>query len=143
MEYSAVTVAVGVWFYSLDTQRYLYLMRKDAKNPNTWGLPGGKINSGESLLAAINRECCEELGCMPDYSRLVPIEKFTSTDGKFEFHTFFCAVTKEFTPLLNEEHKGYAWIDGDTWPKPMHPGLWSTVNFQEVMDKISIIQQQL
>jgi len=126
----------------MDTARYLYLLRKDAKNPNTWGLPGGKVIPGESLLAAITRECQEELGRMPDYDRLIPIEKFTSTDERFEFHTFFCALDREFQPVLNDEHRGYAWIDHDTWPRPMHPGLWNTVNFQEIVHKIAVIRQQ-
>lgn len=134
--------AVGVWFYAVDTERYLYLMRRDSKNPNTWGLPGGKIDPGESLLEAIERECQEELGCMPQYVRMIPIEKFTSGDGKFHYHTFFCTVPHEFHPCLNSEHRGYAWIDSDTWPRPLHPGLWNTVNFQEITDKIRVIRQQ-
>ncbi len=134
--------AVGIWFYAMDTERYLYLMRNDVKNPNTWGLPGGKVDAGESLLDAIQRECQEELGAMPDYIKLMPIEQFTSSDGRFHYHTFFCTVAKEFHPCLNSEHRGYAWIDSDTWPKPMHPGLWNTVNFQEITDKIRSIRQQ-
>jgi 8-oxo-dGTP pyrophosphatase MutT (NUDIX family) len=128
--------AVGVWFYSVDTQRYLYLMRNDDKHPNTWGLPGGKSNLGESLIDTMTRECCEELGFMPEYLRLVPLEKFTTADAGFAYHTFFCSITKEFIPKLNNEHIGYAWINSGTWPKPMHPGLWSTVNFDVVRDKI-------
>lgn len=138
-----MTSAVGVWFYANDTARYLYLMRCDARHPNHWGLPGGKIEPGESLLSAILRECQEELGAVPDYTRLVPIEKFTSADGGFEYHTFFCAVSREFQPCLNHEHRGYAWIDADAWPRPLHPGLWNTVNFQEVMHKIAVIRQQI
>lgn len=128
--------AVGVWFYSVDTQRYLYLMRNDDKHPNTWGLPGGKGNLGESLIDTMTRECCEELGFMPEYLRLVPLEKFTTADAGFAYHTFFCSINKEFIPKLNNEHMGYAWINSGTWPKPMHPGLWSTVNFDVVRDKI-------
>jgi 8-oxo-dGTP pyrophosphatase MutT (NUDIX family) len=135
--------AVGVWFYSLDTQRYLYLMRNDIKYPMTWGLAGGKVESGESLLDAINRECQEELGSMPDYVRLVPIEQFTSHDNNFVYHTFFCCVEREFQPCLNHEHLGYAWIDTTAWPKPMHPGLWNTVNFDVVMNKIDLIRDQM
>lgn len=135
--------AVGIWFYCLGTQRYLYLMRRDHKNPDCWGLPGGKVDAGESLLQAINRECWEELGDMPDYQKIIPIEKFTSPDNMFTYHTFFCTVLQEFHPTLNREHRGYAWIDSDTWPRPMHPGLWNTVNFQEVAQKISIIRQQI
>jgi 8-oxo-dGTP pyrophosphatase MutT (NUDIX family) len=140
MENSAVN-AVGVWFYATDTQRYLYLLRNDSRHPGTWGLPGGKIDSGETLLEAMHRECEEELGFMPEYVRLVPLEKFTSSDGRFAYHTFFCSVSQEFRPRLNDEHIGWAWIDSGHWPKPMHPGLWSTVNFQAVQEKISTIQR--
>lgn len=142
MEFSFVNNAVGVWFYSLDTHRHLYLMRKDSKNPNCWALPGGKVEPGETLLDAINRECCEELGSMPAYVQLVPIEKFTNNSGVFNYHTFFCCVPQEFQPQLNHEHVGYAWIAADTWPRPMHPGLWNTVNFQEVQDKINLLKSQ-
>jgi ADP-ribose pyrophosphatase YjhB (NUDIX family) len=141
MESNAVT-AVGVWFYAVNTQRYLYLMRDDPKHPDTWGLPGGRVEAGENLLSAMYRECQEELGSMPDYIRLVPIEKFTTADHGFAYHTFFCSVAGEFTPILNEEHQGWAWIDSNTWPRPLHPGLWSTVNFDEVKQKMSTVQQQ-
>lgn len=135
--------AVGVWFYSTDTQRYLYLMRSDPKHPNCWGLPGGKIESGESIMAAITRECSEELGSMPDYIKLVPLEKFTSSDGGFTYHTFFCSVAEEFKPRLNDEHTGWAWLNSGIFPRPMHPGLWSTVNFDAVQQKISVIQESI
>lgn len=139
MENSSVT-AVGVWFYSVSTQRYLYLLRNDSRHPDSWGLPGGKIESGESLMQAMVRECTEELGHMPEYLRLVPIEKFTSADGGFAYHTFFCSVAQEFTPVLNDEHIGWAWIASGTWPRPMHPGLWSTVNFDAVRNKMATVE---
>ena len=135
--------AVGVWFYSQDTDRYLYLMRNDAKHLGTWGLPGGKVESGETLLAAMQRECCEELGGFPDYIKIVPLEQFTSGDGGFEYHTFFCCVAGEFQPRLNHEHLGYAWIASQHWPRPMHPGLWNTVSFDEVLQKIDSIKLKI
>lgn len=132
--------AVGVWFYSFQTQRYLYLMRNDVKYPMTWGLPGGKSEPGETLLDTIERECREELGSMPEYLHLIPLEQFTSADNSFVYHTFFCCVADEFCPVLNHEHLGYAWIDTCTWPKPMHPGLWNTVNFDTVKQKIEAVK---
>jgi len=142
MENSSVN-AVGVWFYSVSTQRYLYLLRNDTRHPESWGLPGGKIESGETLMEAMTRECEEELGYMPEYLRLVPIEKFTSADNGFVYHTFFCSVATEFSPVLNDEHIGWAWIASGTWPRPMHPGLWSTINFEAVRDKMSTIEHSV
>jgi len=140
---SSVINAVGVWFYSVATNRYLYLLRNDPKNPGSWGLPGGKSEPNETLIECIVRECQEELGTMPEYTRMVPIEKFTTADQGFAYHTFFCAVASEFCPVLNDEHLGWAWIDSGHWPRPMHPGLWSTVNLDTVRDKISIVERQV
>lgn len=140
MEHSSVN-AVGILFYSLETQRYLYLLRNDPRHPGSWGLPGGKMDVDETLIQTINRECQEEMGSMPEYVRLAPLEKFTSADGKFVYHTFFCSVVKEFIPALNDEHVGWAWIQSGHWPKPMHPGLWSTVNFEAVKDKVTAMER--
>ena len=133
--------AVGVWFRSKSTGRYLYLIRNDNKNHGAWGLPGGKIETGETLLGGMERECTEELGSFPAYERLIPLEKFTSADGAFEYHTWVCVVAGEFTPVLNHEHLGWAWIDAGTWPRPMHPGLWNTVNIEAVQSKILLLEQ--
>ena len=138
-----IVKAVGVWFYCARTQRYLYLLRNDARYPDTWGLAGGKVEPGENLLAAVERECSEELGRVPDYERLIPIEKFTSPDGVFEYHTFWCRVESEFVPVLNHEHTGYAWIESGRWPRPLHPGLWNTVNLDAVQQKIQQVEQTL
>lgn len=136
---SGVVTAVGVWFYSTATDRLLYLMRNGSKHAMTWGLPGGKTDRGESLLTTIERECQEEMGLMPQYHRLYPVEQFTSSDQNFVYHTFFCPIVQEFQPRLNHEHQGYAWIRRGVWPRPMHPGLWNMVNLEEVMTKISYL----
>lgn len=137
---SGIIKAVGVWFRASSTGRYLYLMRNDTKHHRTWGLPGGKVEEGETLLDAMERECREELGTMPQYIRLFPLEKFTSTDNAFEYNTWICVVSEEFQPTLNDEHLGYAWIDGNHWPKPMHPGLWNTLNIQDIQNKIRTVE---
>jgi len=135
--------AVGVWFVSLATRRYLYLLRNDPKHPGTWGLPGGKLESGETLLGGMERECVEELGSFPPYLKLIPIETFTSADSQFEYHTWVCVVQHEFCPQLNNEHLGYAWLDSGHFPRPMHPGLWNTVNIEAVQNKILLVEQDL
>lgn len=142
MESNPIT-AVGVWFYAVATNRYLYLMRNDHKHPESWGLPGGKVEADETLLDALERECCEEIGHMPEYLKLVPLEKFTSADGRFVYNTFFCSVAEEFQPVLNNEHLAYAWVTSGVFPRPLHSGLWSTVNFDAVRNKIQTVEQQV
>lgn len=138
---SSTINAVGVWFYAEDTDSYLYLMRSDSKHAGSWGLPGGKVERSETLLDAIYRECKEELGSMPNAVKLVPVEKFTSPDSHFCYHTFFCYLDTEFCPVLNYEHLGYAWVKRGILPKPLHPGLWATVNLQYVLGKIETARQ--
>lgn len=132
--------ACGIWFYSIATDRYLYLLRRDAKYANHWALPGGKIEEGESLMQAIIRECTEEIGSMPSYIKLIPVEKFTANGNNFTYNTFFCLLDDEFIPDLNHEHSGYAWIDCKSIPKPLHPGFWNTLNTAEVYKKIDTIK---
>lgn len=140
---SGTIKAVGVWFRASSTGRYLYLLRNDARHPGAWGLPGGKVEPGETLLGGMERECVEELGLFPQYQQLLPLEKFTSADGQFEYNTWVCVIEEEFQPTLNHEHLGYAWIDYGTWPRPMHPGLWSTVNIETVQSKIETVEANL
>ena len=132
--------AVGIWFFAYNTQRYLYLMRNDSKHPFNWGLPGGKVECNETLLDTIVRECTEEMGSMPEYIKLVPIEQYTGPGNHFIYHTFFCLVAEEFVPVLNDEHLGYAWLDRGVIPKPLHPGLWATINVEDIYTKIETVE---
>lgn len=132
--------AAGVFFYSIATCRYLYLLRTDAKNPGNWGIPGGKIEDGETLFDGITRECFEELGYFPSNAKLVPIQKFINHN--FTYHTFFCEVENEFIPTLNDEHCGFAWVGDNQYPKPLHPGLFSTFNFDIVQEKLKTLTKK-
>lgn len=132
-----MSVAAGIFFYASKTKRYLYLLRSTPKNASNWGVPGGKIEKEETLLEGVTRECQEEIGFFPEIAKLVPIQKFTN--HSFVYHTFFCEVENEFTPVLNHEHCGYAWVGDNQYPKPLHPGLFNTVNFDIVIDKLTAL----
>ena len=46
-------------------------------------------------------------------------------------------------PVLNDEHRGYAWTSIDDHPKPLHPGVWRTFNFRVVLEKIKTVENVL
>ncbi len=126
--------AAGVFFYSKLTKRYLYLLRADQRS-STWSIPGGGIEKDEALFEGIARECIEEMNFDVSDLTLIPIQKFVNND--FTYHTFFCEVEDEFIPKLNNEHVGFAWVIEGLYPKPLHPGLFSTVNIDIVIEKLN------
>jgi len=133
-------MACGSLFYAANTKRYLYLLRRGARYANTWGLVGGTVEKGETVITALRREITEELGLLPAINKYIPIETFTSPDNQFQFETFVCVVPEEFMPILNHEHCGFAWINGaDGKQLKLHPGLWQTLNFDCIQKKLSTI----
>lgn len=137
-----ISNSVGVIFYAADTHRHLFLLRNN-KKIHEWGLPGGKVEKNETLRMALERECVEEINYWPTEAKLFPIEQFTSDDQKFLYHTFYCIIDSEFIPHLNNEHIGYCWIDNCTYPKPLHRGLFNTLNYNIIQQKIQIIHDAI
>ncbi len=133
-----MSISAGVFFYCKTTYRYLYLLRND-KNPS-WSIPGGKIEQSETLLDGIKRECLEEIQMYSDEWKLIPIQKFVN--NSFTYNTFFCTVEDEFKPILNDEHCGYAWVTESQYPKPLHPGLFNTVNIDVVQEKLKTLTKK-
>ena len=132
---------VGAFIYSQSTRRYLFLLRNTKKYAGTWGLGGGGIEAGEQLLNSLHRELDEELGYDFSKTKVIPIEKFTSDNKNFEYHTYVIKVDEEFVPELNREHRGYCWVPLEDYPKPLHPGVWRTFKFSSVIDKLRILEQ--
>jgi len=134
---------VGTFIYSTSTHRYLFLLRDSSKYAGTWGLAGGKINADEHILESLTRELKEELGYNFFDVKVIPIEKFTSDNNHFSYHTFLIPVDEEFVPVLNYEHRGYCWVTLEYHPKPLHPGVWRTINFEAVASKIRTLETVL
>jgi len=122
------------------THRYLFLLREGGRFSNTWGLVGGKIERNETVLEGLMREIKEEIGGEIKDAKIVPIEQYTSDNGKFVYHTFFIKVDEEFVPELNHEHKGYCWVKLDDFPRPLHPGVYRTFMFDVNREKIKTIE---
>ena len=133
--------SVGALFLSKNTSRYLFVLRSGAKYDSTWAFVGGKVEKNETEYTALQREIIEEIGFMPLVLKTIPVEKFTNSKNNFTYTTYVCLIEEEFVPKINDEHKGYAWSKLTSWPKPLHPGVFTTLQVTEISAKIKTIEE--
>lgn len=134
------TEGVGALVYARSTNRYLFLLRNKSKHSGSWGIVGGKVDPGETVIQALVREIVEEIGQDFADRKFIPLETFTADNKKFVYYTFLVTVEEEFVPVLNNEHRGYCWVELQDHPKPLHPGLWRSFNFDIVKKKIKTLE---
>lgn len=108
-------------------------------NDSQYVVPGGKVEPGETLNAAVHREIKEETNLNIDV-----IKKLGSTrNNKYKLHWFVCAPTdlsllKVVEPMKQKELK---WISLDDASVN-----WTPKNFEALMkykNQISIIQKNI
>jgi nucleoside triphosphatase len=89
--------------------------------PGQWGLPGGGIEEGESMIDALHREVREELGItvtqITPWSFRDDVQEKRYPDGHREsvymIYLLFECRTHEHTIQLNDEFDAYAWVQPD------------------------------
>ncbi|TAM70441.1 MAG: NUDIX domain-containing protein [Microbacteriaceae bacterium] len=74
--------------------RFLLVLRADEPQAGRWSIPGGKLEPGETLAEAAEREVLEETGLVVRAIREVGCLDSPAADGHvFEIHDFLAELT--------------------------------------------------
>jgi mutator protein MutT len=126
----SIIKAAGGCIIAKDTHRILLQQRTlDGSFPRNWGFFGGKVEAKENVAQALLRELTEEiaLSVEDDIIKIYPLDQYHTRNGEFSYYSFAILVEKEFIPSINHESGGYAWVDTNYIPKPLHPGTRRTL----------------
>jgi 8-oxo-dGTP pyrophosphatase MutT (NUDIX family) len=98
--------------------KFVILYRHSHKpDGDTWGLPGGKVEQGESDEAAILRELAEETGYKASDSELEHIGDFDFVSPRgtpYTYVTFRVALGREHSVQLERSaHAEYRWVTAE------------------------------
>ena len=130
-------ISAGALFKAEDTNRYLFMLRSSKSSyPSRWSLVGGKVHYDEEILEGLTREITEELGFLPEITKWCPFNCFISMDKKFQYHSVLMLTPDEFIPNLNSENDGYAWVNIENPPKPLHPRLREVLTSEVLIKSI-------
>ena len=122
--------ASGGCIIAKDTGRILLQQRAlNGSFSRNWGFFGGKVEENENISQALLRELSEEinLDIKDDVIKIYPLDQYHTRNGEFSYYSFAILVEKEFIPKTNHETGGYAWVETNYIPKPLHPGTRRTL----------------
>lgn len=98
-----------------DRGRFLLVLRRNEPQAGTWTIPGGKVESGESLSAAVVREAFEETGLRVRCGRqLWVVDLPDGTGGSYEVHDFAATVdSPDDRPRAGDDAADAAWFTAE------------------------------
>lgn len=112
-------VAVGVLLQPDDT--FLLTSRPEGKvYAGYWEFPGGKLEAGESVEAALRRELLEELGITIGAAQLWKTQMVDYPHALVQLH--FCKVRQWDGALQMREGQSFAWQGLPVQVTPVLPG---------------------
>jgi mutator protein MutT len=113
---------VGVGAVVLDDDRVLLVQRAHEPLKGEWSLPGGVVELGETLEAALRREIFEETALTIDVGPVVEVfERIHNTsDGRVEFHfviiDYLCRAVGALQPSRGSDADDVRWVRSDKLP---------------------------
>lgn len=105
-EYDSFRVGSNV--FVVRDNKLLLGKRKNVFGEGTWALPGGHLETGESMRGAAKHELQEETGLSAQNMKFICLVNNIQVNGQF-IQVGFLAEGVEGEPELNEPDKCYGW----------------------------------
>ncbi len=109
--------AIPTWFFAIVVVQKddKFLLVHERKHGQLWYLPAGRVELGESFVAAAERETLEETGVPIRIEGVIRIEHSPRPDSARLRVVFFAKPIDETAPKIvaDEESLGAAWIGLD------------------------------
>ena len=118
-------IGLGVGAIITDSQGRLFLARRGPKAKNErglWEFPGGSVEFGETMAAALQREMREEFGIEITVGKLLDVaDHILKTEGQhWVSPTFLCTVTAGEPRILEPEKCAeIGWFRPDAVPQDL------------------------
>lgn len=96
----------------IDGKKFFATQRGYGEYKDWWEFPGGKVEAGESLEAALIREIQEELDAVIAVNNLIKTVEYDYPEFHLTMHCFECSVLSG--ELLLKEHEDAKWLTSDT-----------------------------
>ena len=105
---------IPTWYFAMVVVRrgHRFLLTQEQKYGSTWSIPGGRVEPGESLVAAAVREVHEETGVPVRIDGILRIEH-AAADSSARVRVLFIGSPIDDTPpktVADAESLGAAWL---------------------------------
>lgn len=107
-EHAAIWFQIGVQVLVVRDGRLLLGRRKGGFGAGTWGLPGGRLHKGETILQAAARELFEETGLLAGRLQVVCLGDAEPANA-FQLQVGVLAETWEGEPTIREPERCDTW----------------------------------
>ncbi len=96
---------------AIDGDRILLVRRGTGPGMGRWSLPGGRVEAGEAVAAAVVRELREETGLNGVCGPVVGWVEQMSVEHHFVILDFWVAILDDGPPIAGSDADEAAWVD--------------------------------